>query len=101
MNSEKNGMALTGFIVSLCALLPTAAMVAPGLIAWPLDLICAAAALAVAATGLVFSAIGHHIAAKRSLRGMRFALSGVIVGTVAATLSLAWFADRFLLALLR
>ena len=92
MIKERNGMAVAGFIFSLCGL-PLFAAGLLCLIGLMLNtligLVFGAMAGVTAVTGIIFSAIGHHKSYEEGVRGAGMSLAGLLTGAVVLTLVLA------------
>ena len=97
----KNGLAIAGFVVSLCAagLFAAALLCLMGVMLYPcIGLLFGGMAFSTAITGVALSGVGDHRSRRPEARGAGFAVAGLIVGTVALTLTLAVAALLIVLA---
>ena len=99
----KNGLAIAGFVVSLCAagLFAAALLCLMGVMLYPcIGLLFGGMAFSPAIPGVALSGVGDHRSRRPEARGAGFAVAGLIVGTVALTLVLAVAALMIVLAVM-
>ena len=92
MRGEENGLALTGFVLSLCS----AGLYAAGLLCLMgvmlsrlLSFAFGGMAGAMAVTAVVLSGIGNYRSHGDGIRGAGFSVAGLIIGTMVITLVLS------------
>lgn len=95
MKSERNGMAVAGFVLSVCAVL----LFATGLLCLIgvmlttfLSFVFGGMAGITAIIGITFSGIGNFKARSLNAHGAGLSMAGLIVGTMVITLVLAMIA---------
>lgn len=98
-----NGMAIAGFVVSLSSILPLAAgflCLINVMLNSLVGVIFGSVALLTAATGVVFSGVGHYRSYEENAHGAGLSLAGLLVGTAVITLCAAVAATLIVIAVI-